>query len=121
MTALRTAAEIAAEQLAELRAVIADPSTEPTVAEQARIHAAMLEHGLAKVAAAATSKNETRLRAMWLALIKAHRATGKPRPKLLEVAEQMGWNSEQPLRDYCRDLGVKEWHDVHPIVAAAAD
>jgi predicted secreted protein len=55
----------------------------------------------------------------WIALVKAYRATGKQRPKLLEVAEQMGWSSEQPLRDLCRELGVADWHDVHDIVAAA--
>jgi hypothetical protein len=55
----------------------------------------------------------------WVALIRAHRATGKKRPKLLDVAREMGWESEQPLRDYCRELGVDNWHDVHAIVASA--
>lgn len=60
--------------------------------------------------------------AKWIALVRAHRKTGKARPSLLEVAEMMGWNSEQPLRTYVHDdLGVASWHDVHPIVAAAPE
>jgi predicted secreted protein len=54
----------------------------------------------------------------WRALIKAYRGTGKARPKLIEVAEAMGWNSEQPLRNLCRELDIAGWHDVHAMVAA---
>ena len=44
---------------------------------------------------------------------------GRPAAQYMAVAEKMGWQSEQPLRDYCRELGIEDWHDVHPIVAAA--
>lgn len=54
----------------------------------------------------------------WLSLVRAHRGTRKARPALIDVAERMGWNSEQPLRDLCRKLGIRRWHDVHTIVAA---
>jgi hypothetical protein len=74
---------------------------------------------MAKLVDARSGRRLIQLRAQWIALIRAHRATDKPRPKLIEVAEKMGWNSEQPLRDYCRELGVENWHDVHTIVAAA--
>lgn len=57
----------------------------------------------------------------WVALVKAHRATGEARPSLIKVAEKMGWTSEQPLRDLCRELGIRKWHDVHALVAATPD
>jgi hypothetical protein len=57
----------------------------------------------------------------WMRLVKAYRATGKPRPKLMEVAEQMGWASEQPLRDLYHRLGVARWHDVHALVSTDPD
>jgi hypothetical protein len=57
----------------------------------------------------------------WIALVRAHRRTDQRRPKLLTVAEQMGWDSEQPLRDLCRRLGIKDWRDVHGLVASELD
>jgi hypothetical protein len=55
----------------------------------------------------------------WRFLVRSHRATNQPRPKIAAVATKMGWASEQPLRNLCRELGVKDWRDVHPLVAAA--
>ena len=43
----------------------------------------------------------------------------KKRPTQMDVAEEFGWESEQPMRDYLRDLGIARWHDVHALVAAA--
>ncbi len=54
----------------------------------------------------------------WVHLVRAHRATGKPRPKLGEVASRMGWDSDQPLRDLCRRLRIKRWYAVHALVAS---
>lgn len=111
--------ELAVALQAELRRVVDDPASDPAEVEEAKVKLAIIGDGLTRIAAARSPKRQTELRAKWIALIVAHRATGKPRPKLIEVAENMGWNSEQPLRDYCRELGVADWHDVHPIVAAA--
>lgn len=105
--------------LDELRQDAADPKDDPTVDQDAQAKAAILSVGLAKIDEARSHRRQTLLRTRWIMLIRAHRETGKPRPKLIEVAERMGWTSEQPLRDYCRDLGIDDWHDVHPIVAAA--
>ena len=57
----------------------------------------------------------------WQALVVCHRKTNLARPKLDDVAEKMGWNSEQPLRDLIHRLGFKRWHDVHAAVAAAPE
>ncbi len=54
----------------------------------------------------------------WKHLVRGHRATGKPRPKMLEVAKKMGWDTEEPLRQLCRRLRIKDWRDVHALVAA---
>lgn len=88
-------------------------------AQDARGRREALERNLARIERFRSGKALQLQLAKWRALVIAHRATGKARPKLIEVAEQMGWNSEQPLRDYCRELGIADWHDVHAIVAAA--
>jgi len=110
---------VAIERLEDLLRIARDPATDEATARQAATDAQVLAAGLDKLDASLDPGRALRLRAKWIALIRAHRATGKPRPSLIEVAEGMGWASEQPLRDYCRELGVKDWHDVHPIVAAA--
>ena len=112
---------VAIERLRDLLQIVRDPATDPAAAAQAAIDAQTVALGLDALDASLDVKRAVQLRVKWVALVRAHRATGKPRPSLIEVAETMGWASEQPLRDYCRDLGVKDWHDVHPIVAAARD
>jgi hypothetical protein len=53
----------------------------------------------------------------WQAFVLAHRATGQAQPKEKAVAKKMGWQSEQPLRDRLRPLGIKHWCTVHALVA----
>lgn len=90
-------------------------------ADELRDRREILERNVDRIEYMRSGKHEQMLLVKWRALVKAHRATGKRRPSLMEVAEQMGWNSEQPLRDYCRELRIEHWHDVHPIVAATPD
>ena len=111
---------VAIERARGLMQVAQDLTTEPAAAEEARGQARALLAIVEKVDAGKVAKSQEMLRAKWVALIRAHLATGKRRPTLFDVAKEMGWESEQPLRDYCRDLGVTNWHDVHPIVAAAS-
>lgn len=90
-------------------------------ADEARARRELLERNGARIEDYRSGKTLQLQIAKWKALVKAHRATGEPRPALITVAERMGWTSEQPLRDYVRELGIKHWHDVHAIVAAAPD
>jgi len=55
-------------------------------------------------------------RAEWRAIVEVYRSRGKPRPSQLEVAEEMGLNTEQPLRDRLRALGIVDWRAVHALV-----
>jgi hypothetical protein len=57
----------------------------------------------------------------WKELVKAYRKIGQARPNLATVAEEMGWHSEQPLRDLIHRVGIERWHDVHAWVAAEPD
>jgi hypothetical protein len=54
----------------------------------------------------------------WRMVVIAHRKTSQARPKLLTVAGNMDWQSEQPLRDLIHRLGFRRWYDVHAAVAA---
>ena len=54
----------------------------------------------------------------WTMLVRAHRATGAARPKQIEVANRLGWENEQPLRDLCRRLGIEDWRSIHAFVAS---
>lgn len=53
----------------------------------------------------------------WREIVLAHRRTGQARPKQLEVAMQMDFNNEQPLRARLRGLGISNWRDVHALIA----
>ena len=55
-------------------------------------------------------------RAEWRAIVEVYRSRGKPRPSQLEVAEEMGFNTEHPLRDRLRALGIVDWRAVHALV-----
>lgn len=57
-------------------------------------------------------------RADWLAIVRAYRACPTPRPTQMMVAEQLGFGSEDPLRDRLRAQGIDSWHNVHARVAA---
>jgi len=52
----------------------------------------------------------------WIALVRAHRATGEPRPNQTDVADRLGM-TERTLVKRVRELGIKRWHDVHALVA----
>ena len=54
----------------------------------------------------------------WLAIVKAYRACGEARPSQIHVAQVMGFDTEQPLRDRLRGLGIRHWRAVHPLIAA---
>jgi hypothetical protein len=89
-------------------------------AQLREFEAETMARGVAKVVEARDPKRLQVVLAKWVMLIKAYRATGKRRPSLDTVAEELGW-SEQTLRNLCRELGIKSWHDVHPIVATAPE
>lgn len=86
-----------------------------------RMQLELLDYSMSQVLAARDSKTAQSDLVKLIALVKAYRRTGKSRPSLIEVAHEMAWESEQPLRDYCRELGIKDWHDVHPLMAALRD
>lgn len=54
----------------------------------------------------------------WQAIVAAYRRTGKRRPSQLEVAEELGLGTEQPIRDRLRAVGVERWSAVHALIAA---
>jgi hypothetical protein len=54
----------------------------------------------------------------WLAVVHAYRECSEKRPSQARVAEQMGFDSEQPLRDRLRPLGILTWRTVHALIAA---
>lgn len=87
--------------------------------------AVMLETALAKLRERRDAKFQSMKVAKLIGLAKKYRAAArrlnKKRPSLADVAEEFGWDSEQPLRDYCRDVGIASWHDVHALMAAAGD
>ena len=57
----------------------------------------------------------------WLAIVRAYRSCQRPesrRPSQLQVANVMGFDTEQPLRDRLRRIGIADWRAVHARVAA---
>jgi hypothetical protein len=55
-------------------------------------------------------------KANWLAIVKAYRACGS-RATQQAVAEAMGFDSEQPVRDRLRSVNVPDWRAVHDLIA----
>jgi hypothetical protein len=53
----------------------------------------------------------------WQQIVAAYRAIGKLRPKQIEVAQQLGYDTEQPLRDRLRARGIPSWRKVHAAIA----
>jgi hypothetical protein len=53
----------------------------------------------------------------WLSIVRAYREAGG-RPSQVAVASVFGWETEQPLRDRLRPLGIDRWAKVHALVAA---
>jgi hypothetical protein len=58
--------------------------------------------------------------AEWEWIVAAYRACGTPRPKQIDVAARMGFDTEQPLRDRLRPRGIKRWPDIHARIALEA-
>jgi hypothetical protein len=54
----------------------------------------------------------------WLAVVKAYQSCESARPSQLDVARQLGFDTEQPLRDRLRPLGITNWRAVHALIAA---
>jgi len=42
------------------------------------------------------------------------------RPKQIAVARQMGFETEQPLRDRLREVGILDWRVVHQLMAGGS-
>lgn len=116
----RNAAYIAQLRAAEEAALAAGDNVEARIKRGQR---ELLEFAWAQVVAGQQAKQGQMQLAKLTALVRkyvaAQKTTGQTRPKLGDVAHEFGWESEQPLRDYCRDLGIEDWHDVHMLVAAA--
>lgn len=53
----------------------------------------------------------------WRQIVEAYRATGKLRPKQIEVAQSLGFDTEQPVRDRLRERGIGHWRKVHAVIA----
>ena len=115
----------ATEMIAKLRAdaAAAERAGRLDEATQKIGQAALLDMALAKLRESRSAKVEQQKFVRLVALVRKYRAASerlnKKRPTQMDVAEEFGWESEQPMRDYLRDLGIARWHDVHALVAAA--
>jgi hypothetical protein len=54
----------------------------------------------------------------WRQIVEAYRRCVDPRPKEIDVAQEMGFSTEQPLRDRLRPRGITRWPQIHAIIAA---
>ena len=52
------------------------------------------------------------------ALIAAYRRCKARRPKQLDVAGEMGYESEDPVRDALRKAGIPDYRKIHALIAA---
>jgi hypothetical protein len=57
----------------------------------------------------------------WIAIVRAYRSIRAQRPSQMDVADRMGFDTEQPLRDRLRRLRIRHWRAVHALIRADPD